>query len=241
MSYVRWRGPERITLVRHAQSVANVAEDHALASGGHDLGLAIRDADVELSALGRRQASALSEWVGTAPGPRRPTVVFTSPYRRTLQTAEPTLSALGLAPLEDERLRERDLGIFDGVTLAGMVANFPAEAERRARLGKFYYRPPGGESWADVVLRVRSFLSDLRSRCAGERPWLVTHQATIMAFRAALEGLSEEQVLLIDRTAPPANGSLTQYVRRDDGYVLSTYAERTPVAGADGAELEHLT
>jgi broad specificity phosphatase PhoE len=237
MTFVRWRGPSSITLVRHGQSVANVAEDHALASGRHELGLAIRDADVELSALGRRQANALSEWVATAPGPWRPTVVFTSPYRRTLQTAEPTLSALGLSPLEDERLRERDLGVFDGVTLAGMVANFPAEAERRARLGKFYYRPPGGESWADVVLRVRSFLNDLRSSCADERPWLVTHLATILAFRAALEGLSEDQVLLIDNAAPPANGSLTQYVRRDDGYVLNTYAERRPVTVVDGAGL----
>jgi broad specificity phosphatase PhoE len=241
VSYVRWSGPESITLVRHGQSVANVAEEQAFASGAHELGLALRDADVELSALGRRQASALSEWVGTAPALWRPTVVFTSPYRRTLQTAEPTLSAFGLAPLMDERLRERDLGIFDGVTLAGMLANFPAEAERRARLGKFYYRPPGGESWADVVLRVRSFMSDLRSACAGERPWLVTHAATIMAFRAALEGLSEDQVLLIDGTVPPSNGSLTQYVRLHDGYVLKTYADRAPFAVVDGAEFERRT
>ena len=234
-----WRsGPGSITLVRHGQSVANVAEDQARALGADGLGLDIRDADVGLSPLGRRQASALGRWVSTAPEHWRPTIVFTSPYRRTLVTAEPTLLALGLRPLEDERLRERDLGIFDGVTRAGMLAGFPAEAKRRAQLGKFYYRPPGGESWADVVLRVRSFLNDLRFECQDERAWIVAHQATIMAFRSALERLPEEQALLIDRTTPVPNGSLTRYVRREGRYVLDTYADRRAVEVLDGTDLD---
>ena len=58
----------------------------------------------------------------------------------------------------DERLRERDFGAFDGMTGAGIREQYPDEAKRRDLLGKFYYRPPGGESWADVALRVRSLL-----------------------------------------------------------------------------------
>ena len=37
--------------------------------------------------------------------------------------------------------------------------HYPDEAKRRDLLGKFYYRPPGGESWADVALRIRSVLA----------------------------------------------------------------------------------
>ena len=58
----------------------------------------------------------------------------------------------------DERLRERDFGAFDGMTGAGIREQYPDEAKRRDLLGKFYYRPPGGESWADVALRIRSLL-----------------------------------------------------------------------------------
>jgi broad specificity phosphatase PhoE len=234
-------GPRSITLVRHGQSVANVAEDHARVSGAHYLDLRARDADVGLSPTGRRQARALGEWVAAAPEHWRPTTVFSSPYRRTLQTAEPTLRALDLGALTDERLRERDLGIFDGVTRAGMMARCPAEAKRRAELGKFYYRPPGGESWADVILRVRSFLSDLRSGYPDERVWIIAHSATIMAFRAALERLSESQLLLIDGATPLTNASLTRYVRDEDRYVLDTYADRRALEVLVGTDADRTT
>jgi broad specificity phosphatase PhoE len=219
-------GPRSITLVRHGESVANVAEDQARVSGADELGLSMRDADVTLSPVGRRQARALGHWVLTAPETWRPTVVFSSPYRRALQTAQPTLSALGLDALIDERLRERDLGVFDGITRAGMLARWPAEAERHARLGKFYYRPPGGESWADVILRIRGFLTYLLLAYPQERVWVFSHRATIMAFRAALERLPEEELLLIDGATPLPNAALTQYERQNDGYVLAAYADR---------------
>ena len=124
-----------------------------------------------------------------------------------------------------ERLRERDLGQLDGLTGQGIRARFPDEAERRSHVGKLYYQPPSGESWADVVLRVRSLLSDLREGHDGARVWLVTHQAVIMAFRYALEGLDERELLEIDRTTPIPNASLTRYVRRDRGLLLDVFAD----------------
>ena len=45
------------------------------------------------------------------------------------------------------------------MTGAGIREQYPDEAQRRDLLGKFYYRPPGGESWADVALRIRSLLA----------------------------------------------------------------------------------
>ena len=227
----RWTdGPESITLVRHGESVGNLADDRAREAKAEVLDLDERDADVELSPAGHEQAGALARWLDAkAPDDWRPTVVLSSPYRRAAETAE----RAGLDAVLDERLRERDLGVFDGLTGAGIRARYPDEAERRQKLGKFYYQPPSGESWADVVLRVRSLLTDLRHGYDGERIWLFTHQAVIMSFRYALERLDEKQLLDIDREHRIPNASFTRFCRSGDGFELDVFADTRAVDELD--------
>ncbi|GAB3270506.1 hypothetical protein GCM10027586_20970 [Kineococcus gypseus] len=133
-------------------------------------------------------------------------------------------------PRTDERLRERDLGWWDGLTGAGVRARFPEEAARRARLGKFYYRPPGGESWCDVALRVRSVLASLREEHAGAHVVVVSHQAVIMNFRLVLEGLDERAVLALDAGEPLANCSVTSYEAGGGAMVLRAAGDTSAVA-----------
>ena len=121
---------------------------------------------------------------------------------------------LGLRIRTDERLRERDFGAFDGMTGDGIREQYPDEADRRDLLGKFYYRPPGGESWADVALRVRSLLATEALRHDGERLLVVAHQAVIMVFRYVLEELTEQQLLDVDKDEQVANASVTRYEPR---------------------------
>ncbi|WP_077138198.1 histidine phosphatase family protein [Flaviflexus massiliensis] len=144
----------------------------------------------------------------------------------------------------DERLRERDLGVMDGFTRKGIEAQFPEEAERRTRLGKFYHRPAGGESWCDVALRIRSVLADIRAEYDGENVWVFSHQATIMSFRYVLESLDEPTLLTIDAEQPLPNCSMTSYEPDDDGGLdLIRYAAavgdapttREPPADGEGA------
>jgi 2,3-bisphosphoglycerate-dependent phosphoglycerate mutase len=203
--------PSQLWLVRHAQSAGNVANDAALASGLHELDLAIRDMDVPLSELGERQAAALATWLGGLDEP--PDVVWCSPYRRALDTARIALDGAGLrVPVVcDERLREREFGVLDRLTKAGIEARHPDQAAARAFLGKFFHRPPGGESWADVAARVRSLLTDLRLDHARERVMVVAHQAVITVARYVLESMSEEQVLAEDKAAEIANTAVTTY------------------------------
>jgi broad specificity phosphatase PhoE len=141
-------------------------------------------------------------------------VLWTSPYLRARQTAEDALKAAGLdvPVVVDERLREREFGVLDGLTRKGIVAQFPEESERRTRLGKFYHRPPGGESWSDVLLRLRAALDSVRRDATGERVALVAHQVVVLLVRYVLEGLTEQEILEIDRQAEVANCSLTTYV-----------------------------
>jgi broad specificity phosphatase PhoE len=222
----RWRsGPAEIVLVRHGHSAGNAADDAAREAGAEVLDLAARDADVDLSDTGREQAEGLAAWLAGLEADARPTRAVTSPYRRAAETAVAALRPLAIDPDVDERLRERDLGILDGLTGAGIRSRHPDEAARRKKLGKFYYQPPSGESWADVVLRVRSLLTDVRTDCDGERLWLFTHQAVVMGFRYVLESLSEEEILEIDRTVTIPNASITRYRRSGDRLELTEFAD----------------
>ncbi len=220
----RIAGPSTLWLVRHAESCGNVADAHANEQGAGRLALDVRDPDVPLSETGCAQARALGRWMTRLPEDERPTAVLSSPYVRALTTAQLAAEPLGLRVRPDERLRERDLGAFDGMTGTGIREEYPQEAQRRDLLGKFYYRPPGGESWADVALRVRSMLATEALGREGERLMLVAHQAVIMVFRYVLEELTEQEVLELDRRERVANASITRYEAGDGGLRLVQFS-----------------
>ena len=98
-------------------------------------------------------------------------------------------SVAGLRGRADERLREKEFGLLDRLTHTGILERFPEQAELRRVLGKFYYRPPGGESWTDVILRLRSLVETLTREHAGQRVAIVTHQVIVLCFRYLLEKL----------------------------------------------------
>ncbi|SFK51891.1 histidine phosphatase family protein [Geodermatophilus ruber] len=212
-------GPSALWLVRHAESQGNLADARATEAGAPRLELDVRDPDVPLSDTGRHQAEALGAWLRELPAAQRPTALLSSPFTRAADTAQIAVQVSGLdLPVRfDERLRERDFGAFDGMTRPGIRAEYPQEAKRRDLLGKFYYRPPGGESWADAALRVRSVLTTAELRHAGERLMVVSHQAVILVFRYVLEELTEQELLDIDKREPIANCSVTRYETGPDG------------------------
>jgi broad specificity phosphatase PhoE len=226
-------GPSVVWLVRHGESMGNVADAHAQQSGSGRLKLDVRDPDVPLSDTGRSQAQALGRWLAELPGPERPTAVVSSPFTRALTTAQLAAGPLGLRVRADERLRERDFGAFDGMTGAGIREEYPQEADRRDLLGKFYYRPPGGESWADVALRIRSLLATEALRHDCDRLMVVAHQAVIMVFRYVLEELTEAELLDVDRVERVANTSVTRYESTDGELRLIAFNAVDHLAGQD--------
>ena len=212
--------PQRLWVIRHGESAGNIARDRAEASGAALIELQHRDADVPLSPLGLEQAQALGAWASALPEADRPTTVLASPYRRARETAHAVASALGQEPadvLVDERLREKEFGVLDRYTRAGIREKFPELAEQRRLVGKFYFRPPGGESWCDVVLRLRSMLGDLQRNHAGERVMIVAHQVIVNCFRYLLERMDEGTILSIDRNGDVPNCGITEYVQAPDG------------------------
>lgn len=210
----RW--PETLWLIRHGQSAGNVARDHAHNSGYSRIELDHRDVDVPLSVLGEDQARALGHWFAAGEEGQQPQVILCSPYVRAIQTAELFRSAGGCPPdlriCRDERLREKEFGILDGLTTAGIREFQPDQANFRKILGKFYHRPPGGESWVDVIFRLRALLDTVSLHYAGQRVMIVAHQVVVLCMRYVLENLTEAEILAIDAEGDVANCGITQYV-----------------------------
>ncbi|MGU3422700.1 histidine phosphatase family protein [Methylobacterium sp. D54C] len=213
----RW--PSRLWIVRHGESAGNIAADAAHGARLARIDIAERDVDVPLSARGEHQADAVGRWFKDLPPAERPDTVLTSPYLRAKQTADRIRAAGGLAQdapdlIVDERLREKELGILDRLTRTGVEELHPEQAEMRRRLGKFYHRPPSGESWCDVILRLRSALDTISLHHAERRVLIVAHQVVVLCLRYLIEEMSEAEILAVDAAGDVANCSVTEYAFR---------------------------
>jgi broad specificity phosphatase PhoE len=114
--------------------------------------------------------------------------VYSSPLRRTADTARRIAAAQGIAPQNEPRLREQCFGAWEGLTRAEVLAGGGGEALLlwEADLGT---APPGGESLAAVQERVLSCVHDLARAHAGEQIALVSHVGPIKALLCAALGV----------------------------------------------------
>jgi broad specificity phosphatase PhoE len=209
-------------LVRHGESVANVAAAEADRAGEDVIVVEHRDADVPLSPLGERQAAALGLGLADRRVDEVPVTVWASPYHRAQETIRIALDRAGvdLDLRVDERLRDRELGVLDLLTRRGVAERFPEEEARRQWLGKYYHRPAGGESWVDVMLRLRSVLHDvdrLDAEAGPTRLVLAAHDVVVMLVVAICVDLDEAALLEFATTHTVANASLTRLHRTPGG------------------------
>jgi broad specificity phosphatase PhoE len=209
--------PQTLWIARHGQSAGNVARDAAEAAGHAVIDLSHRDIDVPLSNLGMRQACALGDWFAQQPAEEQPEVVLCSPYVRARETARLLMERAGLEPGRnarlrvDERLREKEFGILDRLTRHGIRQKYPDLHEQRRHVGKFYFRPPGGESWCDVILRLRSLTEMMTREHGGERVLVVAHQVIVNCLRYLVDNLDEAAILSIDATGDVPNCGVTSW------------------------------
>ena len=216
-----------LILIRHGQSASNVAFPEADAQGLLESGLSGRDTDVELTDLGIAQAEAVGRWLAALPEDLRPQVVITSPYLRARETWRVAAEASGLdfpPPATDDRLVDRLMGDLEMLTRAAVTDRFPDEAGRRQEAGEYEYVPPGGESFADIEVRLGSFLDDLNRDHAGERVVVVAHDAVVLMMRAVIEKLTWEQVLAAEKESGNVrNASISRFDGTSGTLVLDRY------------------
>src|ERR1044071_2900468 len=126
----------RILLARHGETAWNVARRLQ----GHT--------DIPLNELGREQARALAARLAGA----GLTAIWTSDLSRARETGEIIAAGLGLAaPMTDRELRERQYGIFEGLTRDECMAR------DRAAWDAWVWEtgaPPGGEPGTEATARL---------------------------------------------------------------------------------------
>jgi 2,3-bisphosphoglycerate-dependent phosphoglycerate mutase len=220
-----------LILVRHGQSLANVAFPAADARGLLEAEVSGRDAEVPLTETGRQQAAAVGAWLATLPEGDVPEVVITSPYVRARETWRIAAEASGLplpSPVTDDRLVDRLLGDLEMLTRAAIAQRYPGEAARRSEAGEYLYAPPGGESFADVRARLASFLTDLHTSQSGRRVIVVAHDAVVLMMRAVIQDLDWPAVVAMEKAEGTVrNASISQFKARDNALELVRYNDVT--------------
>lgn len=175
-----------------------------------------------LNAHGRAQAAALSRFVrhiGLS-------ALYTSDLRRALQTAAPLAEALGFAPIPDARLRERSVGLWQGLTLQEMRDWYPEDFNALLR-DREHFRIPGGESRADVRQRMSAAFADIIAQDAGETVAILSHTAAIkLLLEAVLPGVSGDALEI-------GNTSATTIRRSEAGWELLAADDLTHLEGLE--------
>lgn len=162
----------RIFLIRHGATVLS-AEDRFAGS-----------TDVELSDEGRAQARCLAARLAEQPL----AAVYTSPLRRTVETATIVATACRHPPIREPGLREIDHGHWEGLTRKEVERRFPDEYGAWEE-DPFTFAPSGGEPGLAVMARALPVLRAIVLRHPGESVAVISHKATIRLALSSLLGI----------------------------------------------------
>ena len=141
--------------------------------------------DLDLSDLGRGQAQAAARYIAAE---WHPTVIYSSPLRRCLQTAEPLARTLSLTVTTLEDLNDLDFGDWQWLTHEEARARAPALFEKWLSHPQ-QMRFPGGESLQDLFARAANVLRLVLEQQAGLTVVLVTHDSVTRALLLQTLGL----------------------------------------------------
>ncbi|HVM14463.1 MAG TPA: histidine phosphatase family protein [Egibacteraceae bacterium] len=223
--------PVDVVFVRHGRSEGNEAREQSKRGDERHYTPEFRsrrNREWRLTEAGIQQAQAAGAWIAA-----NVTETFfryvTSEYLRARETAA-HLDLAAARWTQDILLRERSWGHADFVMPESeRFERFAAELAAR-REDPCYWRPPDGESLAEVCLRVERVVERLRRECAGQRCVVVTHEDVMWAARFVLEGLTQERWREMLLSADP-------YDKIHNGQVLH-YTRRDPETGELGARLQ---
>jgi probable phosphoglycerate mutase len=161
----------RLFLIRHGSTELSAEDRFAGAT------------DVALSSEGFQQVERLSRRLSDD----RLTAVYSSPLRRTLDTARTVARPHGLVPIAREGLREIDHGRWEGLTRAEVEARYADEYARWER-DPFTFAPDGGECGLDVMARALPVIRRIVEDHPDENVAVVSHKATIRLVISSLLG-----------------------------------------------------
>jgi broad specificity phosphatase PhoE len=191
----------RVLLIRHGQSQGN-AEGRF---GGHTA--------TPLSSRGRRQAEATARALASETF----AAIYSSDLLRAVETAEPLARLAGLTLQSSDALRERSVGVMEGLTFEEAAAQHPEQYGALLRRD-FEHVLLGGESYRQTLDRASRKLDQAIEQHRGGRIAIFTHTGTICILTLHLMGaLDAPELRPVWITT--ANCGITRFELRSDGFI----------------------
>lgn len=182
--------PKHLILVRHGQSEGNEIQSKYKKQGFDELFtpefLDRHESQYRLTEKGVIQAQSAGNWIAKNI-PEKFDRMYVSGHIRAMETAA-HLDLTGNWFI-DMRLRERDGGLFNTISPKRRDTEYKDWA-KHAKSQPFLWRPPEGESVADVAMRTKDILETICRECDGKNVISVCHGHVIRTFRIWLERLS---------------------------------------------------
>ncbi len=195
-----------LVVIRHGETVWNLEGRHQ----GH--------LDSDLSELGVRQAQAVAGRLAKMSF----SALYSSDLKRAFHTAEYIARNTGHSILLDKRLRERNYGIFRGLTLNEIQEKYP-EPYTHFKSGDPDYLIPEGESGRQKYDRVLECVKEIVKNQEGQRVVIVTHGGVLDSLFRHTVGLG----LSDPRHYKLYNVSLNTFFVYDGVWMLGTWGDIT--------------
>jgi len=160
-------------LIRHGQTDWNIQRRYQ------------GQTDIPLNPTGLQQARALIPILEN----EHFDAIYSSDLSRAFQTAQIISTACGLAVTTDARLREINMGSWEGLSFDEVREKYADDFNRGAEDPEFT-RSPGGESVADLSRRMAEAADDIAGRHAQGRVLLVSHGLAASALYCLASGIS---------------------------------------------------
>ncbi len=157
--------------------------------------------DVDLSKNGYTQANKLKEFFKN----KNIKIIFSSPLKRCLRTAEIIQESINCELKVDNRLKERNFGIFESLSWKEIEQKYPFEASNFLK-NPFDFKIRNGESFHDVYKRVLSFLEEFNY---ANDTLIVAHGGVNRVIIKYFMGLKDEKILSISQDFACVNHFLT--------------------------------
>jgi probable phosphoglycerate mutase len=202
----------RLILVRHGETLWNLEQRYQ----GH--------LDSPLTEKGLLQSRAVALRLAGCPFKE----IYSSDLGRALQTAESIAKCTGHTVRRESRLRERNLGIFQGLSKREIQEKFPKE-HALYKSGGPDYVVPNGESGTQACGRMVDCLTELARRHAGELIVVVAHGGVLSALLIHVLGIPSGTPWRFKRE----NGSWNAFMFRDEKWFLETWGDVSHLERAD--------
>ena len=190
-----------VVIIRHGQSQGN-AEGRF---GGHT--------DTPLSPRGRKQAQATAKALAS----EKFTAIYSSDLPRAIETASPLAKLTGVKLETTDALRERSVGVMEGLTFEEAAEQHPEQYQALLRRD-FEHVLSGGESYRQTLDRASRMLDEAIEQHRGGRIALFAHTGTICILILHLMGALDAPDLKPVWIAT-ANCGIARFDLRDDGFI----------------------